>query len=105
MSYTITCDTIKGIQEIPELPYVTKDFEFVVENGRTRIYWNYSFPTLKFPQSNRAYVFILDHYKRLMNITEFLTPVETNIARKGEEKRNKYISVCCTLRTLLGLWF
>nr|CAH7719945.1 unnamed protein product [Callosobruchus chinensis] len=74
-----------GIDETPVLPYAPGDIEFVVENERCRIYWNYSFPTLEL---------------KTMFVIEFSAPAEVNIVSKEEKKRTKYQELLGQLRRL-----
>ena len=72
----------------------------MVENEKCRIYWNYSFPTLRQIQANKPDVVLLDHQSRTIFVIEFSAPGETNIVRKKEEKRTKYRDLLFELRRL-----
>ena len=89
-----------GIDETPVLPYAPGDIESVVENERCRIYWNFSFPTLRQIQANKPDVVLLDHQTKAMFVIEFSAPAEPNIVLKEEEKRTKYRDLLFELRRL-----
>nr|CAI5831238.1 unnamed protein product [Callosobruchus analis] len=89
-----------GIDETPVLPYAPGDIEYVVENERCRIYWNYSFPTLELVQANKPDIVLLDHQQKTMFVIEFSAPAEVNIVSKEEEKRTKYQELLGQLRSL-----
>ncbi|XP_074025758.1 uncharacterized protein [Leptinotarsa decemlineata] len=89
-----------GIDETPVLPYAPGDIESVVGNEKCRIYWNYSFPTLRLIQANKPDVVLLDHQTKTIFVVEFSAPGETNIVRKEEEKRIKYRDFLFELRRL-----
>ncbi|XP_074035582.1 uncharacterized protein [Leptinotarsa decemlineata] len=89
-----------GIDETPVLPYAPGDIESVVGNEKCRIYWNYSFPTLRLIQANKPDVVLLDHQIKTIFVVEFSAPGETNIVRKEEEKRIKYRDFLFELRRL-----
>ena len=84
----------------PVLPYVPGEIESVVENEKCRIYWNYSFPTVRLIQANRPGIVLLDHQTKVMYVIEFLAPAETNITLKEEEKRTKYRDLRYELQVL-----
>ncbi|KAG5884670.1 hypothetical protein JTB14_033208 [Gonioctena quinquepunctata] len=89
-----------GINETPVLPYAPGDIESVVENENCRIYWNYSFPTLKQIQANKPDVVLSDREQKTIYVIEFSAPGETNIVRKEDEKRTKYRDLLFELRIL-----
>lgn len=89
-----------GIDETPVLPYAPGDIQSVVENEKCRIYWNYSFSTLRLIQANKPDIVLLDQQLKAMFIIEFSAPAEVNIARKEEEKRTKYQDLLFQLRRM-----
>lgn len=72
------------------LPYAPGDIEAVVENEGCRIYWNFSFSTIRHLQANKPDVVLLDKRNKAMYIIEFSAPADPNISVKEEEKRTKY---------------
>ena len=84
----------------PVLPYVPEEIESVVENEKCRIYWNYSFPTVRLIQANKPDIVLLDHQTKVMYVIEFPAPAETNITLKEEEKRTKYRDLRYELQVL-----
>lgn len=82
------------------LPYVPQSIESVVGNEKCRIYWNYSFPTLRQLRANKPDVVLLDHQQRAIYVIEFSAPAEINITLKEEEKRAKYQDLVYELRRL-----
>ncbi|CAG9815370.1 unnamed protein product [Phaedon cochleariae] len=89
-----------GIDGTPVLPYAPGDIESVVENEKCRIYWNFSFPTLRQIQANKPDVVLLDHQTKAMFGIEFSAPVEPNTVLKEEDKRTKYRDLLFGLRRL-----
>ena len=88
------------VDRIPVLPYVPGEIESVVENAKCRIYWNYSFPTVRLIQANKPDIVLLDHQTKVMYVIEFSAPAETNITLKEEEKRTKYRDLRYELQVL-----
>ncbi|XP_074026348.1 uncharacterized protein isoform X1 [Leptinotarsa decemlineata] len=88
------------IDETPVLPYAPGGIEFVVENEKCRIYWNYPFTTLRLIQANKPDVVLLEHQSKTIFVVEFSAPGDTNIVRKEEEKRIKYRDFLFELRRL-----
>ncbi|CAH1163505.1 unnamed protein product [Phaedon cochleariae] len=67
---------------------------------RCRIYWNFSFPTLRQIQANKPDIVLLDHHSKAMFVIEFSAPAEPNIVLKEGEKRTKYRDLLFELRRL-----
>lgn len=65
-----------------------------------RIFWNYSFFTLRLLQAKNSDEILLDHQKSATHIIEFTDPPESNIVRKKEEKQTQYQDLLFELRIL-----
>ena len=81
------------VDRTPVLPYVPGEIESVVENEKCRIYWNYSFPTVRLIQANKPDIVLLDHQTKVMYVI-------TNITLKEDEKRTKYRDLRYELQVL-----
>nr|CAH7742987.1 unnamed protein product [Callosobruchus chinensis] len=64
----------KSADETPVLPYAPGDIESVGENGRCRINWNCSFPTLELVQANNPEIVLLGHQQKTMFVIELSAP-------------------------------
>jgi hypothetical protein len=88
------------IDETPLLPYAPGDIESVVENDRSRVYWNFAFSTTQQIQANKPDIVLLDKEAKSMYVIEFSAPAETNITVKEEHKRTKYQDLLFELKRL-----
>lgn len=89
-----------GIDNTPVMPYAPGDIESVVENDNCRIYWNFSFSTIRQIQANKPDIVLLDKLTKSIYVIEFSAPAEINLILKEEEKRTKYIPLVYELKQL-----
>lgn len=89
-----------GIDETPVLPYAPGDIESVVENDNCRLYWNFSFATIRHVQANKPDIVLLDKLARAIYVIEFSAPAEPNVVQKEEEKQTKYQPLVFELKQL-----
>src|SRR5699024_8136098 len=89
-----------GIDQAPTLPHLGGDIESVVENERSRIYWNFPITTVRHLPANKPDVLLLDKQEKCLFVIEFSAPAENNIKTKEEEKRTKYQELITELRQL-----
>lgn len=71
--------------QIPIFPYVHEDI-MSVDSEKARIYWSYSFSTLRLLHANQPDVVHLYYQKRLIYIFEFSVPAETNVSRNEKKE-------------------